>query len=112
MRDPSDTWESRSRVEKLVGQLIELSRDEAACRALGVDGGVAEQVDISFLDDPVDYVAYDLAEALKAAEDDAGEPHEVPPLPEEVLRELSAIEAAADLELAGEEVPSTATTST
>lgn len=80
MYEPGDNWESRSRVEKLVGQLVELSRDETACRLLGVDGVVAEQVDISFLEEPLDYVAYDLAAALMALDEDSNITTDVPPL--------------------------------
>jgi hypothetical protein len=80
VNESGDNWESRSRVEKLVGKLVELSRDEMACRLLGVDGVVAEQVDISFLEDPIEYLAYDLAAALMAADDDPSVTSDVPPL--------------------------------
>lgn len=80
MNEDNESWESRSRVEKLVGQLAALARDNTACQVLGVDGVLAEQVDISFLEDPVDYVAYDLAAALMAADDDSEASAEVPPL--------------------------------
>ncbi|HEU0075877.1 MAG TPA: hypothetical protein VFS30_17910 [Dehalococcoidia bacterium] len=79
MTEASDSWESRTRVEKLVGQLVELARDETASRVLGVDSVAAEQVDVSFLEDPIDYVAYDLAAALLAADDDPSVTTEVPP---------------------------------
>ena len=71
---------SRLRVEKLVGQLVELSRDEAACRVLGVDGSVEQQIDITFLEDPIDFVAYDLAVALNAGDENTDFVGEVPPL--------------------------------
>lgn len=80
MSEADETWESRSRVEKLVGQLVELARDETACRVLGVDGTIADQVDISFLEDALDYVAYDLAAALMAADEDPDVTTDVPPL--------------------------------
>lgn len=61
-------------------RLIRLARDQTARDTLGVDDGVlAEQVDISFLEDPIDYLAFDLATALMSV--DADEPSlEVPPL--------------------------------
>jgi hypothetical protein len=80
VNEPSESRESRNRVEKLVGQLVELARDETACRVLGIDGVAAEQLDVSFLEDPIDYVAYDLAAALLAADDDPSVTTGVPPL--------------------------------
>jgi hypothetical protein len=81
LNEDNEGWESRSRVEKLVGQLVELARDNTACQVLGVDGVLAQQVDISFLEDPIDYVAYDLAASLIAADaDDADASTDVPPL--------------------------------
>jgi hypothetical protein len=55
----------RPRVEKAVSQLVFLARSEEACRLLGVEGVLADQVDITFLDDPVDYLAYDIAAAVR-----------------------------------------------
>ena len=81
MNEGSESWESRGRVEKLVAQLLELARDNTACDVLGVNGVLAGQVDISFLEDPIDYLAYDLAAALMAADDDDSDAStEVPPL--------------------------------
>ncbi len=93
MNESGDSWESRSRVEKLVGQLLELARDETACRVLGVDGVIAEQVDISFLEDPLDYVAYDLGAALLAADDDGNVSPEAPPLLSTLVAEVKLCQA-------------------
>ena len=93
MNEAGESWESRSRVEKLVGQLIALARDESACRVLGVDGAVAEQVDISFIEDPIDYVAYDLAAALMAADEDFDTSTEVPPLLATLVAEVKLCQA-------------------
>ncbi len=75
-----DNSESRQRVEKLVAQLARMSSSIEACEALGVDGVLAEQVDISFAEDPLDYVAYDLAQAVSAADSDDATTTDVPPL--------------------------------
>jgi hypothetical protein len=93
VNEAGESWESRSRVEKLVGQLIALARDESACRVLGVDGAVAEQVDISFIEDPIDYVAYDLAAALMAADEDFDTSTEVPPLLATLVAEVKLCQA-------------------
>ena len=63
-----DGRESRLRVEKLVEQLARLAASIEACEALGVNGVLADQVDISFVEDPLDYMAYDLAQAQQKAE--------------------------------------------
>ena len=93
MNEPGESWESRSRVEKLVGQLVSLAADESVCRVLGVDGVVAEQIDISFLEEPVDYVAYDLATALAASDDDFGMTVDVPPLLATLVAEVKLCQA-------------------
>jgi len=69
-RSSQGPQDSRQRVEKAVSQLFLLSRSEEACRLLGVDGILAEQVDISLLDDPLDYVAYDIAAAVRDADEE------------------------------------------
>ena len=62
---------SRVTVEKIVSQLVLLSRSEEACRLLGVEGVLADLVDISVLDDPLGYVAYDIAAAVRDASEDS-----------------------------------------
>lgn len=54
-----------------VSKLIDLARNDDACRLLGVDGSLEGQLDIGFLDDPLDWIAYDIAQAIKASEDEA-----------------------------------------
>ncbi|HEY7467704.1 MAG TPA: hypothetical protein VIB47_13510 [Dehalococcoidia bacterium] len=72
--------DSRVRIEQLVGLLARLAASIEACEALGVDGVLGDQVDISFIEDPIDYVAYDLAQAILAADNDEASRDEVPPL--------------------------------
>ena len=75
-----DDRENRVRVEKLVEQLARMAASIEACEALGVNGVLADQVDISFVEDPLDYIAYDLAQALVAADSEDATTTEVPPL--------------------------------
>jgi hypothetical protein len=75
-----DDREIRQRVERLVAQLARLAASLEACQALGVDGALRDQVDISFLEDPLDYIAYDVAQAVLAMDGDDGSTTEVPPL--------------------------------
>jgi hypothetical protein len=74
----------RQHVERVVSQLVALSRSEEACRLLGVDGVLADQADITLLDDPLDYAAYDIAAAVR----DAAE--EVAPVQASMLSTLVA----------------------
>jgi hypothetical protein len=66
----SNGGELQDTVEAYVAHLVSLSRSEEACRLLGVDGILADQVDITLLDNPVDYVAYDIAAAVRDAQED------------------------------------------
>jgi hypothetical protein len=56
-----------------LSRLIDLARNEDAAKLLGVDGILEPQLDITFLDDPLDWIAYDIAQAVKAAEDEEAE---------------------------------------
>lgn len=56
-----------------ISALIALARNDEACRLLGVDGALEGQLDITFLDDPQDWVAYDIAQAIKSNEDSENE---------------------------------------
>ena len=62
---------TRTRVEKVVSQLMLMSRSEEACRLLGIDGVLVDQVDITILDDPLDYLAYDIAAAVRDVEEES-----------------------------------------
>ena len=68
-RSLDDPPGSRSAAEKAVSQLVLISRSEEACRLLGVEGVLVGQADITMLDDPLDYVAYDIAAALHDVEE-------------------------------------------
>jgi hypothetical protein len=62
----------RDAVESLVARLLALAADEEVCRLLGVDGVLADQLDINFLEDALDYATYDIATAIFDARDDRG----------------------------------------
>jgi hypothetical protein len=53
-----------------VADLLALAQNDEACRLLGVDGSLESQLDITFLDDPLDWLAFDIAQAIKAVPDD------------------------------------------
>ena len=83
-REETPAGSSRQAVEKIVSQLSLLVRSEEACRLLGVDGVLVDQVNVTLLDDPLDYVAYDIAAALRDAEE------ETPPVQATMLSTLVA----------------------
>jgi hypothetical protein len=63
-------------LERAVGQIATLARNEEACKLLGVEGVLEGQLDLAFLNDPLEWLASDIANALAAAErnDDDTEP--------------------------------------
>ncbi len=67
---------------------MSLAGDKTACDVLGVEGVLADQVDLAFVEDPLDYVAFDLASALTAVDADDGEAVETPPLLATLVAEI------------------------
>ena len=75
--DPADSrasaWRAAARDEgpaRVIADLITLAENDEACRVLGVDGALDSQVDAAFLADPLDWIAFDIATALREAEAD------------------------------------------
>ena len=93
MNQREDSWESHNRIERLVGELARLAMSVEACEALGVDGVLSDQVDITFAEDPLDYIAYDLATALTATDSEDGSTAEVPPLLSTLVAEFKLCRA-------------------
>ncbi len=85
---------TRQLVEKTVTQLMLLSRSEEACRLLGVEGVLVDQVNITILDDALDYVAYDIAASVRDVQEDT------PPVQATMLSTL-----VAELRLCGLMIP-------
>jgi len=56
-----------------ISSLIALARNDEASRLLGLEGVLEGQLDITFLDDPLDWIAYDIAQAIKSNEEEGGE---------------------------------------
>jgi hypothetical protein len=59
-------------VEKLVNQIASLAGNEEACKLLGVDGVLEGQLDLAFLNDPLEWLADDISNAIVATQDDDG----------------------------------------
>lgn len=71
-------WDALTRVEDTIGKIAKLAASEEACRLLGVDGALIDQVDAAFLNDPLEWLANDIATAMRddeAEDDDAEAPH-------------------------------------
>ena len=56
---------------RMVSQLLVLVRDEEARRILGIDGTLEEEVDLMFLDDPVAWIASEIANAIRLQDDES-----------------------------------------
>ena len=56
-------------IEKLVAQVAALARSDEACKLLGVEGVLEGQLDLAFLNDPVEWLADDIANAIIASQD-------------------------------------------
>ncbi|MBI3972641.1 MAG: hypothetical protein HY332_15295 [Chloroflexi bacterium] len=56
---------------RLVSGLVRLERDEEACRLLGVDGTLEDEVDVTFLNDPLAWIANEIATGMRLEVDEA-----------------------------------------
>lgn len=61
----------------LVGELVTLARNDEACRLLGVEGALEDYLPVTFLRDPFDWIAWDIAAALRDAETEGPAEHDV-----------------------------------
>ena len=50
--------------------ILRLAASEEACRILGVDGTLEDEVDVAFVAEPLDWIASEIANALRLAEDE------------------------------------------
>jgi hypothetical protein len=56
-------------IERVVGQIATLAGNDEARRILGVEGVLEGQLDLAFLNDPLEWLANDIANAMRAAQD-------------------------------------------
>lgn len=59
--------DAEARVGPLVAHLVRLAENEEACRILGVDGTLEDELDVTFLSDPLAWIATEIANAVDAA---------------------------------------------
>ena len=60
-------------VRRVVQGLIRLTESEEAGRILGVDGTLEDEIDLLFLSEPLEWIASEIANALRQAEQDEEE---------------------------------------
>jgi len=58
-------------VRRVVASLLRLANSDDACRILGVDGTLEDEIDLLFLSEPLEWIAGEVANALRGAEDAA-----------------------------------------
>jgi hypothetical protein len=62
---------SVERARRIVSSLLVLARDDEARRLLGVDGTLEDELDLTFLDDPVEWIASEIATAIQLQDDES-----------------------------------------
>jgi hypothetical protein len=58
------------RIGQVVADLLTLADNDEACRLLGVEGALDGQLDVAFLNEPLEWIAFDLATALQEVDSD------------------------------------------
>ena len=67
IEDDGDETEVEVMAERAVATIVRLASSDEACKLLGVDGTLEDEVDIDFAVEPIDYVAQEIAQALAHA---------------------------------------------
>ena len=68
-----DSWSGDSvdePVRRVVASLLRLAASDDACRLLGVDGTLEDEIDLVFLSEPLEWIASEVANALRLAEEE------------------------------------------
>ena len=65
--DDGDETEVEVMAERAVATIVRLASNDEACKLLGIDGTLEDEVDIDFAVEPIDYVAQEIAQALAHA---------------------------------------------
>ncbi len=72
----SDEWNDEnespaSQAERLVAGLVRLAGSDEAARLLGVDGTLEDEVDVTFLNDPLTWIANEIANGIRLENDES-----------------------------------------
>lgn len=63
-------------VRRVVASLLRLAASDDACRLLGVDGTLEDEIDLVFLSEPLEWIASEVANALRLAEEEGADEEE------------------------------------
>lgn len=66
-----DEEDLEGQVRRVVQGVVRLANSDEACRILGVDGTLEDEIEIGFLSEPLDWIANEIASALRQADDEA-----------------------------------------
>jgi len=71
----TDNWDTDSdapeaQAARIVSGLVRLVNNDEAVRLLGVDGTLEDELDVTFLNDPLGWVANEIATGIRDADDD------------------------------------------
>lgn len=71
----TENWESdadttEAQAGRIVSGLIRLVNNDEAVRLLGVDGTLEDELDVTFLNDPLGWVANEIATGIRDADDE------------------------------------------
>ena len=71
----TDSWDAGddAQARQAVLGILRLAASDEACRILGVDGTLEDEVDVAFVAEPLDWIASEIANALRQAEDEEDE---------------------------------------
>src|SRR6185503_7629467 len=76
-------------LNRRIDAIFALASNDEACKLLGVDGTLEAQIDLEFIDDPIAWLAYDLAMAVRNADaSESGEEEEPAPTLTTLLAEI------------------------
>jgi hypothetical protein len=72
----SDEWNDEnespaSHAERLVAGLVRLAGSDEAARLLGADGTLEDEVDVTFLNDPLTWIANEIANGIRLENDES-----------------------------------------
>ncbi len=71
----TESWETEldapeAQAGRIVSGLLRLANNEEAARLLGVEGTLEEELDVTFLNDPLGWVANEIANGIKELDDE------------------------------------------
>ena len=71
----TDNWDTESdapeaQATRIVSALLRLVNNDEAVRLLGVDGTLEDELDVTFLNDPLGWVANEIASGIRETDDE------------------------------------------